>query len=54
MKSLRGGPFFAISLPGGWRAPLPPSVTTLPTLEKCRPPSHVLKQSQAFQDAIIS
>jgi len=55
MKSLRGGPFFAFSLPVGQRAPLPPpSVTPLPTVEKCRPPSHGLKQSQAFQDGIIS
>jgi len=54
MKSLRGGPFFAFSLPGGRCAPLPPSVTPLPTVEKCRPPSHGLKQSQAFQNGIIS
>jgi len=54
MKSLRGGPFFACSLPGGGAHPCPPSVMPLPTVEKCRPPSHGLKQSQAFQDGIIS
>jgi len=54
MKSLRGGPFFAFSLPGVVAYPLPPSVTPLPTVEKYRPPSYGLKQSQALQDGIIS
>ena len=54
MKSLRGGPFFAFSLPGvAARPPVPPSVTPLQS-KSAAPPSHGLKQSQAFQDGIIS
>ena len=60
MKSVRGGLFLAFNLPGG------PTRTSAPrqlhTVEKCfrpqsksvAPPSHRLKQSQAFQDGIIS
>jgi len=48
MKSLRGGPFFAFSLPGGWRAPLPPrQLRHYPQSKSAAPPCHGLKQSQA-------
>jgi len=55
MKSLRGGPFFAFSLPGeAARAPLPPVSYVAAHSRKVPSPNHGLKQSQAFQDGIIS
>jgi len=49
-----GAHFLHLACQGGGAPPFPPSVTPLPTVEKCRPPNHGLKQSQAFQDGIIS
>ena len=55
MKSLRGGPFFAFSLPeGAARTPGPRQLHRYPQSKSAAPPSHGLKQSQAFQDGITS
>jgi len=55
MKSLGGGLFFAFSLPGGRRTPLcPRQLRRCPQSKSAASPSHGLKQSQAFQDGIIS
>jgi len=49
MKSLGGGLFFAFSLPGGAaRTPVPPSVTPLPTVEKCRFPKPRVKAKSSL------
>ena len=55
MKSLRGGPFFAFSLPGGRRALLlPRHLRHCPQSKSAALPKPRVKQSQAFQDGIIS
>ena len=54
MKSLRGGPFFAFSLPGGAvRTPDPVSyVTPLPTVEKYRLPKTRVKAKSSLSGRI--
>jgi len=54
MKSLGGGPFFAFNLSGeAARTPAPHQLRHYHS-RKVPPPSRGLKQSQAFQDGIIS
>ena len=54
MKSLRGAHFLHLAFQGGGAHPWPPVSYAAAHSRKVQPPNHGLKQSQTFQDGIIS